>query len=338
MKGGCFLTKITDVKKDNISKIRKCFYNGRIWTKNEIALSTGISKAGVTNILKELLDERFIVFCGEATSTGGRKSKQYQLNKDFVHIGQIVLMCKADGYHLIGRIVNLLNQVIFENDMIVSYGNGDDLRELGYHLLQLDKSVNVLCLSVPGICEDGFLSVCDFQALEGIDLKKLLTFDRSVELIVENDVNIASIGLSYYFHQENLAFFYQPAVEYVGCGLIIHNQLYNGFSHFAGELRYLPFYDHDYQQRMLKEDPLELLRLQVETVCCVINPPFVCLCSDVTDVEKMVLNLPKQHCPQISVIHDMNYYLFEGLYHIVIKNLMKGAENGESRLSCTYSL
>lgn len=338
MKGADRLTKIEDVKKDNIAKIRKCFYNGRIWTKNEIALSTGISKAGVTNILKELQNEGFIVFCGEATSTGGRKSKQYQLNKDFVHIGQIILMCKANGYHLIGRVIDLLNQVIFENDMIVTYGNGDELKELGYHLLKMDNLVNVLCLSVPGICEDGFISVCDFQALEGIDLKDLLIFDRNVELIVENDVNIASIGLSHCFHQENLAFFYQPAVEFVGCGLIIHDQLYNGFSHFAGELRYLPFYDHVYQRKMLKEDPLELLRLQVETVCCVINPPLVCLCSDVTDVEKLVLNLPARHCPQISVIHDMNYYLYEGLYHIVIKNQMKGAEIYESRLSCSYGL
>lgn len=332
------MTKIEDVKKDNISKIRKCFYNGLIWTKNEIALSTGISKAGITNILKELQNENFIVFCGEATSTGGRKSKQYQINKDFVHIGEIILMCKADGYHLIGRIVDLLNQVIFEKDTLVINGNGDELKELGWHLLQLDNAVNILCLSVPGICEDGFLSVCDFLALEGIDLKNLLKFDRNVELIVENDVNIASIGLSHCFHQENLAFFYQPAVEYVGCGLIIHDQLYNGFSHFAGELRYLPFYDHDYQRQMLKEDPLELLRLQVETVCCVLNPPLVCLCSDVVAVEKMVLNLPMRHCPQISVIQDMNYYLHEGLYQIVIKNQMKGDENNECRLSCSYSL
>ena len=40
---------------------------------------------------------------------------------------------------------------------------------------------------------------------------------------------------------KNSAFIYQPAIDYVGCGMIIQGKLYNGFSHFAGELRCLPF-------------------------------------------------------------------------------------------------
>ena len=85
--------------------------------------------------------------------------------------------------------------------------------------------------------------------VDGVDdrLKELIkeSCDQLNVEIIENDVNCASIGFYHqYSHYQNSALIYQPAVDYVGCGMIIQGKLYNGFSHFAGELRCLPFYDH----------------------------------------------------------------------------------------------
>ena len=63
--------------------------------------------------------------------------------------------------------------------------------------------------------------------------------------------------------------------------MIIQGKLYNGFSHFAGELRCLPFYDHLQQERLLKDAPQELLEKQIVTLCCVLNPEAIGICSDV---------------------------------------------------------
>ena len=68
---------------------------------------------------------------------------------------------------------------------------------------------------------------------------------------------------SQYSHYQNSALIYQPAVDYVGCVMIIQGKLYNGFSHFAGELRCLPFYDHLQQERLLKDAPQELFEVDV---------------------------------------------------------------------------
>ena len=48
------MTKITDLKEDNIHQIRQCFYDGEIWTKNKLAQKTGLSLAATTNILQYL--------------------------------------------------------------------------------------------------------------------------------------------------------------------------------------------------------------------------------------------------------------------------------------------
>lgn len=88
---GMCLTKITELKSDNIHSVRICFYNGEIWTKNDLAKHTGLSLAATTNILQLLLKDDEIKLIGEAQSTGGRKSKQYILNKDYYHLGNVSL-------------------------------------------------------------------------------------------------------------------------------------------------------------------------------------------------------------------------------------------------------
>lgn len=323
------MSKIEDLKIKNTHKIKKCFFNGKIWTKNELSKQTGISKAGVTNILKELQECHEIEFIGEAHSTGGRKSKQYQINKDYFHIGKIVLMRKKNQYCFICHIVNLLDQLIYEKCLIYDQGTIEELMKAATTLIEHDLKITTLCLSVPGICEDGYLSVCDFHELQGLDLKEQLQIFKEIDIVIENDVNVAAIGLSHRLNYSHLALLYQPEVEYVGCGMIIQGQLYNGFSHFAGELRYLPFYNHQTQDAMLKDNPKELLRLQVETICCVLNPEVICLCSDVInseDLKNIEWSIPKQHVSQIHIVEHLNDYLYEGLYFIAINNQLKGVE------------
>ena len=48
------MTKIIDLKKENIHKVRSCFYQGGTWTKHQLSSQTGIYLAGTTNILQIL--------------------------------------------------------------------------------------------------------------------------------------------------------------------------------------------------------------------------------------------------------------------------------------------
>lgn len=122
---------------------------------------------------------------------------------------------------------------------------------------------------------------------------------------------------------------YQPAIDYVGCGMIIQGKLYNGFSHFAGELRCLPFYDHLQQVRLLKDAPQELLEKQIVTLCCVLNPEAIGICSDVLkDIQISLPTIPLKHQPQIIKINQLYTLIKEGLFQIG-KNQMIGEMNNE---------
>lgn len=318
------MVKISDLKQNNVQTIRECFYDGKIWTKNKLFKKTGISLAAITNILQILMESNEIVYRGEAASTGGRKSKEYQINKDYYHILEVSLK-RNELYHEIKvRRVDLLNHFIDEDNLLTQAGNSDEILSMIKKMLNKDSCVSIICLSIPGICQNGYIDVCDFDCLIELNLKDILYKEFQLEIVIENDVNVACIGFSHqYSEYQYLAFMYQPRVKYIGCGLMIDRKLYNGFSHFAGELRYLPFYTHQQQEEMLNENPLELLEYQAEALCSVFNPEIIGVYSDKIDntYQLLLKHIPTVHHPRIIYIQDFDEVIEKGLYQIGLKKL-----------------
>lgn len=326
------MVRINELKKSNIQKIRECFYNCEIWTKNELSKKTGLSLAGTTNVLMELLENNEIEFIGEAKSTGGRKSKQYILNKDYYHIGIIILRRENKNYRIIIKSLDLLSNIVYEKELISSRGTIQELDLTIKQLLENDNNVSILSISIPGVCQDGHVDICDYEEFEDFALGKYIYSKFHLEVIIENDVNVACIGFSdSYPEVSHLSFIYQPAVKYVGIGMMIDRKLYNGFSHFAGELRYLPFYTHQQQDEMLKYNPKELLLKQIVTLICVMNPEVIGYHSDVFDTEMTLedYSIFKKHYPVLVRVPDFNNVILKGLYSIGLKNLMKRGRKDE---------
>lgn len=321
------MTKVTELKSDNIHSIRTCFYNGNIWTKNELAKQTGLSLAATTNILQFLVKGQEIKFVGEAKSTGGRKSKQYILNKDYGHIVTLVLKRDAINYYFSVESCNLLGEILDSRLIVSKTGTVNDLLEILNDFLKNDYKITILALSVPGVCNDGKISICDFDELNNTNLKEILKEKLGLKVVIENDVNIASIGFSnHYPDTPNLVLMYQPKVKYIGCGIIIDHKLCRGFTNFAGELSYLPYMTHFQQDRMLQNEPNDLLLKQLVTICCVINPELIGICSDAFDLfDKSELNryLPREHWPKIVDIKNLDYYICKGLFSLAINKLKK---------------
>ena len=314
----------------NIQKIRKCFYQKKIWTKAELASVTQLSLASITNILQELLKSQEILFIGENDSTGGRKSKQYVLNKDYCHLLKVILKKQKDHDEVICIDVDLFNHIILKKHVSFLCLRQDELKNILIEIIQNDHFITMMSLSVPGVCHDGIVDVCDLKAFENKNLKAYIQTFYSHQIIIENDVNIASIGFSaLYPNYQHMVLVYQPLVEYIGCGMMINGTLYNGFTHFAGELRYLPFYTLQQQDQLLKTNPMELLEKQLTTLCCVMNPEIIGICSDVIDdVSDIHLSgIPATHQPQIVDVEDLYPLIESGLYRMSMQKIMEERED-----------
>lgn len=329
-----FLAKITDLKSDNIHLIRECFYDRQVWTKNKLAKQTNLSLAATTNILQYLLKQQEIKVVGEAESTGGRKSKQYILNKDYYHLATLILKRDDVNFHFIINIIDLLGSVLETKKINKKTGTVNDLLEMIKSFIEKDYKIAILALSVPGVCQDGKVDICDFDELVNVDLSGLIREQFNLGVIIENDVNVAGVGFANYYPQaQNIALMYQPKVKYIGCSILINHQLCKGYTNFAGELSYLSFITHRQQDEMLQSDPNSLLLKQLVTICCVINPEIVGVCSEVFDVfndAELINYLPQKHWPKIIDVKNFDELIYVGLCNLgieLLKNKIRKEDN-----------
>ena len=278
--------KNEELKLQNIQEIRKCFYEKDILTKNALHEETGLSLAGTTNVLAFLLKQNEIRQIEDAESTGGRKSKQYQLNPDFAHIGTVVLHRTESVFTFSASSFDLKGRKLQSLSLDSESGRKEELTEIVRQLLSEDPKISQLCISVPGECRDGYVEECDFPDFRGCDIASLIEGGSIHRIVAENDVNAAAIGVSHrYGSYKNIVYVYQPEAEFAGCGVLIGGKLYNGFSHKAGEIRYMPFLTEEEQLDLLKDRPAWLLEQIIMTMCAVLDPEAVFWCSDAVHEE-----------------------------------------------------
>lgn len=300
------MAKIHDLKKENISLIRSCFYEGGIWTKNTLSEKTGLSLAGTTNVLQYLMNENEIIQTGKAASTGGRKSKQYVLNPDQAQIGTLILKLTDKGCQFQTFLQDMGAEEVYENTLFSADGSIHDFDKAVNNLLSNSQNMKVLCVSVPGVCADGVIGICDFRSFVNFPIGKHIDETWHLNWIVENDANSACIGLAHEYPDiRNMAVIYQPVKDGFGCGIVIDGKLYNGYSHAAGELGNLPFARQE-------DDALKQLETAIETIVCVLNPEMIGYASDCLENEPTDLI----HCDNLEKlveIHDFTGLVQYGL-------------------------
>lgn len=305
------MTKVNQFKIENIQSVRECFYEGDVLTKELIKEETGLSNASLVNILSYLLETKEIIQIDDAKSTGGRKKKQYVLNPTYAYLLKAYLHKEKKVYVFDISICNLKDEVIQKDTMRSTKGSVEEL----FAMLDecITSKVKMLCISIPGICKDGIIRECDFKRFENIDLGTQLKKKYKLPYVIENDVNVAVIGCSkQYKNIKDMVLIYQPQQDYFGCGILIDGKLYNGFSHAAGELRFLPdktLYEQDQEN---KNNPKEFLENRIKIMKAVIDPEMILAGSDLCDVTTI---------QGITPIQDMKEIILKGLFNIGLHNL-----------------
>ena len=157
------MSKVNDLKQENKIKTRECLYDGQIWTKNDLAYKTSLSLATTTNILQEMLKSHEIEYVSDSKSTGGRKSKEYQLYKDYKHLLKIVLKKNKKSYEFIFEIIDLYDQIVYQKNYSSLKGTVEEFLKMLKKVLKKDQEIAVICLSLPGVCDQGMIDLCDFE-------------------------------------------------------------------------------------------------------------------------------------------------------------------------------
>ncbi|WP_455352012.1 ROK family transcriptional regulator [Streptomyces sp. SYSU K217416] len=230
----------------NLERVVRAVRMAGSLTQAEIARSTGLSAATVSNIVRELKDGGTVEVT--PTSAGGRRARSVSLSGD----AGIVIGVDFGHTHLRVAVGNLAHQVLAEEseplDVDASSAQGFDRAEqLVKHLISTvgvsqDKVIGV-GLGVPGPIdvESGTLgSTSILPGWTGIQPGDELSGRLGVPVYVDNDANLGALGELVWGSGRGVKdLAYIKVASGVGAGLVISGQIYRGPGGTAGEIGHI---------------------------------------------------------------------------------------------------
>ncbi|MFB7212166.1 ROK family protein [Streptomyces sp. NPDC056255] len=236
----------TSLHRANLERVVRAVRMAGSLTQAEIARSTGLSAATVSNIVRELKDGGTVEVT--PTSAGGRRARSVSLSGD----AGIVIGVDFGHTHLRVAVGNLAHQVLAEEaeplDVDASSAEGFGRAEqLVRRLIETtgigpDKVIGV-GLGVPGPIdvESGTLgSTSILPGWTGINPSRELEGRLGVPVYVDNDANLGALGELVWGSGRGVKdLAYIKVASGVGAGLVIDGRIYRGPGGTAGEIGHI---------------------------------------------------------------------------------------------------
>ncbi|MFF8290156.1 ROK family protein [Streptomyces sp. NPDC016309] len=236
----------TSLHRANLERVVRAVRMAGSLTQAEIARTTGLSAATVSNIVRELKDGGTVEVT--PTSAGGRRARSVSLSGD----AGIVIGVDFGHTHLRVAVGNLAHQVLAEEaeplDVDASseegFGRAEALvkRLIAATGIGQDKVVGV-GLGVPGPIDvsSGTLgSTSILPGWKGINPSEELSGRLGVPVYVDNDANLGALGELVWGGGRGVKdLAYIKVASGVGAGLVIDGQIYRGPGGTAGEIGHI---------------------------------------------------------------------------------------------------
>ncbi|MEV5375096.1 ROK family transcriptional regulator [Streptomyces nondiastaticus] len=230
----------------NLERVVRAVRTAGSLTQAEIARTTGLSAATVSNIVRELKEGGTVEVT--PTSSGGRRARSVSLSGD----AGVVVGVDFGHTHLRVAVGNLAQRVLAEDaeplDVDASAAQGLDRAEHLVRRLIDDAGIDPgkiigVGLGVPGPIdvETGTLgSTAILPGWAGTNPRDELAARLSVPVHVDNDANLGALGELVWGAGRGAAdLAYIKVASGVGAGLVINGQIYRGPGGTAGEIGHI---------------------------------------------------------------------------------------------------
>jgi predicted NBD/HSP70 family sugar kinase len=216
-------------------------------SRADLSKRTKLSKPAVSEIVKELIEEGLVIEIGLGPSSGGKKPILLEYNSKANYV--LGVLVEDDKIFITvgdmnGELVDI-TQLTFtpptEGSMIVSLIENGVRKILNSQKIKIDKVLG-MTVGISGISVDPNQKIDYSPSIDwgDINLKDMLSKKLDMQIIIENDVNLMTIG-EYYkgsgFNIPNLVYLFIG--NGIGSGIIINGQFYKGSHTAAGEIGYM---------------------------------------------------------------------------------------------------
>ena len=234
-------------------------------SRASVAKMTGYSKQTVSEIVATLEQDGWVQTVGRTEGSVGRRAVVYEIVPDAALVASIDL----GGTKVRVALCNLAGAVVAEiTEPTTQEGGQDVVDQIARIIIKAtaennitSEKVRVAVVGVPGVMDakTGNIKFApNIRGVESIDFTGCLQARLGIEVLVENDVNLAALGEHWMTRQgerDDLVFL--SIGTGIGAGLVIGGQLVRGASGAAGEIGYIPFGADPYEAESKEIGALE---------------------------------------------------------------------------------
>ncbi|MEV4891848.1 ROK family transcriptional regulator, partial [Nonomuraea sp. NPDC055795] len=217
-------------------------------SRADLAKVTGLSKPTVSAALAGLEEDGLVHLVGEVSGRPGPVTSLYDVNAASAHVAGIDI--GRDWIRV--AVADLRGTFAGRTDGRNTARTSAELAELvarlaraAAHEAELDWSA-IVCAVVgsPGVYDQNAGRLDLAPNLPGPDLADRLRAALNVDLVIENDINLAAVGEHAYGEGQGKSNFALVSIGTgVGMGIVVNGELYVGARGAAGEVSYLPATD-----------------------------------------------------------------------------------------------
>jgi N-acetylglucosamine repressor len=214
-------------------------------SRTQLTEITGLSVGAVSQIIGDLIDERWILEVGEGDYTGGRRQMLLRLNAD----AGCAIGLKLMENRVVCAVTNLECGVLHYSEQQADFGTAPDsvVHILAAIVEKITATLSGKQLFGVGVglagviyAQSGIVHYSPYFGWRDVPLAELLRARLRLPVYVENDVNTLTITEQLFGdgrHQRN--FIVVTIGRGVGMGMVINSQLYQGGRGGVGELGHI---------------------------------------------------------------------------------------------------
>ena len=166
-------------------------------------------------------------------------------------MNKYIITVDFGGTKILTALLDSKNKIVERVKMPTNLNNGanglvDDIASSIKILMEnasvVEKEITAIAMGVPGTVnpETGIIGVAPNLGIENYNIKKALQKYFSIPVLIENDVNLAGLGIKKFEFKDKVN---NMLIVFVGTGigsaLIFNGHLYRGSSFYAGEIGHI---------------------------------------------------------------------------------------------------
>ena len=313
------------IKRENKAQIRRLLRCGKAFTKQQIALQTGLSVASCNTYLNELEAAGEVVGEKQRSHDVGRSSVVYKLNEEYESIlcisFELIQGVKSITAAVLSPLGNLRHRQTCRYDVL----DGSVIERTAAEALARFSNISQIMVGTPSIAEKGVIRHSDIPELEDLPLQSLLEEKFRLPVFMANDMHYKVYG---YCCQEGLSDQIVTLVNYPsgvlpGTATVHKGSLLTGRNLFAGMVGFLDYgMSREQQIERLHRPEAEPLIIQASiALISILNSHKLLFTGDLlqeSDLGRIRAAcrrcIPEEYMPDFVFVPSTDEYYRMGMY------------------------